>query len=61
VSNCTGLVTEPIIDLFDLETPVHSVSINGTCELAAAGSEDGIAIWHIHTGIHMHAHYQHIA
>jgi hypothetical protein len=56
--NSTGLIEEPIIDLFDLETPIHSVSINDTCELAAAGSEDGIAIWYIHTGIYVqHTNY----
>ncbi|KAG5190430.1 hypothetical protein JKP88DRAFT_266910 [Tribonema minus] len=47
----TGLEPAPAMDFFDLETPIHSVAIDPSGRLVAAGAEDGkVAVWEVHSG-----------
>lgn len=46
-----GLDPRPVMDFFDLETPIHSVAIDPSGKLVAAGAEDGkTAVWEVHSG-----------
>lgn len=41
----------PVLELFDLETPVQALAIDGAGKALAAGGEDGmVAVWDLATG-----------